>query len=82
MSTKLDKSSIKKLLLGTCVQTAFTFDKIMYKKGDAVRMGSTSGLILANFIMTELDGTIIKLFINHNAIKFYGRYVDVTLLVI
>lgn len=82
MSTKLNKSSINKLLLGTCVQTPFTFDKIMYKKGDAVRMESTSGLILPNFIMTELDDTIIKPFIDHNATRFHGRYLDDTLLVI
>ena len=54
----------------------------MYKKGDAVRMESTSGLILPNFIMTELDDTIIKPFIDHNATRFHGRYLDDTLLVI
>ena len=45
-------------------------------------MGSSLGPLLANIIMTELEEVIIKGLVNDNTIKFYGRYVDDTLLVI
>ena len=44
-------------------------------------MGSSLGPVLANIIMTELD-VVIKPLIANGTIKFYTRFVDVTLLVI
>ena len=45
-------------------------------------MGSPLGPVLANIIMTELEEKIIKTFVDDGTIKFYGRYLDDTLLVI
>uniref|UniRef100_A0A7M5XL39 Reverse transcriptase domain-containing protein n=1 Tax=Clytia hemisphaerica TaxID=252671 RepID=A0A7M5XL39_9CNID len=45
-------------------------------------MGSSMGPVLANIIMTELEQKVITKLINDGTIKFYGRYVDDTLLVI
>ena len=54
-------------------------------------MGSSLGHVLANIIMTgfgwfgwltELEGKVIRSLISDGTIKFYGRYVDDTLLVI
>ena len=44
-------------------------------------MGSSLGPVLANIIMTEID-VVIKPLIANGTIKFYTRFVDVTLLVI
>ena len=40
------------------------------------------GPVLANIIMTELEQNVIKKLIDDGTIKFYGRYVDDTLLVV
>ena len=45
-------------------------------------MGSSLGPLLANIIMTELERTIIKKFIDDKILLFYGRYVNDTLVVI
>ena len=45
-------------------------------------MGSSMGPLLANVIMTELENCIVKKLISDGIIKFYGRYVDDTLLVL
>ena len=45
-------------------------------------MGSSLGPLLPNIIMTELERTIIKKFIDDKILLFYGRYVDDTLVVI
>ena len=45
-------------------------------------MDSSLGPLLANIIMTEVEKTIIKKFIDDKILLFYGRYVDNTLVVI
>ena len=43
---------------------------------------SPLGPVLANITVTELEEKVIKKFVDDDTIKFYGRYVDDTLLVI
>ena len=45
-------------------------------------MGSSLDLLLANIIMTEMEKTIIKKFVDDRILLFYERYVDDTLVVI
>ncbi|XP_066932169.1 uncharacterized protein [Clytia hemisphaerica] len=45
-------------------------------------MGSSMGPLLANIIMTELEKSIVVPLVNEGLIKFYGRYVDDTLLLV
>ena len=45
-------------------------------------MGTPLGPVLANIIMTELEEKVIRKFVKDGVIKFYGRYVDDTILVI
>ena len=45
-------------------------------------MDSSLGPLLANRIMTEVEKTIIKKFIDDKILLFHGRYVDNTLVVI
>ena len=45
-------------------------------------MGSFVGPPLANIIMTEMEKTIMKKFIDHKILLFYERYVDETLIAI
>ena len=40
------------------------------------------GSFVANIIMTEMEKIIIEKFIDDKILLFYGRYVDITLLVI
>ena len=45
-------------------------------------MGSSFGPLFANIIMTEMEKTIIRKFIDDKILLFYGRYADDTLVVI
>ena len=45
-------------------------------------MGSWLGPVLANIIMTELDEKQIRIFLEDGTTKFYGHFVDDTLVVI
>lgn len=45
-------------------------------------MGGSLGLVLANIIMTEFELDIIKTLLENDTVKFYGRYVDNTLMLI
>ena len=45
-------------------------------------MGSSLGPLFANIIMTEMEKTIIRKFIDDKILLFYGRYADDTLVVI
>ena len=45
-------------------------------------MGSSLGPLLANIVMTKIEKTIIKKFIDDKILLFYGRYVDDTLVLI
>ena len=82
IKTNLKKRSLKKLLIDACTKTLFTFSNNIYEQKDGVSMGSPLGPVLANIIMTELEEKIIKTFVDDFTIKFYGRYLDDTLLVI
>ena len=44
-------------------------------------MGSPLGPVLTDIILTKLGERITKMFVDDGTIKFYGRYVDDTLLV-
>ena len=82
ISTQLKKGTLKKSMKETCSKTAFSANKKLYQQIDGVSMGSSLGPLLANIIMTELERTIIKKFIDDRILLFYGRYVDDTLVVI
>ena len=73
---------MKKLLIDACTKTSFIFNNTIYEQKDGVSIGSPLGPVLANIIMTDLEKNVIKKFVNNGTIKFYGRYVDDTLLVI
>ena len=82
IQTNLKKRSLKKLLLDACTKTSFIFNNKIYEQKDGVSMGSPLGPVLANIVMTELEEKVIRKFVEDGIIKFYGRYVDDTILVI
>ena len=82
ITTTLTKRSLKKLILDTCQKTALSFNGKMYEQTDGVSMGGSLGPVLANIIMTECEKVIVNQLIENNIVKFYIRYVDVTLLVL
>ena len=45
-------------------------------------MGACRGPVLTNIIMTELELVDVDKMVNSGLIKFYGRYVDDTLLLV
>ena len=53
----------------------------LYMNRETVYVCSLSSL-LGNIIIANLEEKVINSLINNNAIKFYARYVDVTLFVI
>ena len=59
-----------KLLIDSCTKTSSIFNNKIYEQKDGVSMGSPLGPVLANIIMTKLEGKVIK------------KFVDYTLLVI
>ena len=61
------------------VQTAFSFDNVLYEQCDGVSMGSSLGPVLANIILTEFENVIVKPLIETSVLKFYCRYVDDTI---
>ena len=81
IKTNLKKLSLKKLLVDACTKTSFIYNNNIYEQKDGVSMCSTLGPVLANIIMTELEEKVFKKFVDDGTIKFYGRYVDDTLLV-
>ena len=66
----------------TCSKTVFSTSNKLYQQIDGVSMGSSLGPLLAGIIMTEMEKTIIKKFIDGKIVLFYGRYVSDTLLLI
>ena len=66
ITTTLKKRSSKKLILGTCQGTVFSFNGKMYEKTDGVTMGGSLGPVLANIIMTECEKVIVKQLIENN----------------
>ena len=62
----------------TCSKTVFSTSNKLYQQIDGVSMGSSLGPLLAGIIMTEMEKTIIKKFIDGKIVLFYGRYVIIT----
>ena len=81
ITTMLKKQTLKKLILDTCSKTAFSCGDVIYEQIDGVSMWACLGPVLANIIMTELEPVVVDKMVNSGLIKFYGRYVDDTLLV-
>ena len=71
---------MKKLILDACTKTSFIFNNKFYEQRDGVSMGSPLKRVLTNILMTEFENIVIKKFVDDGAIKFYGRYVDDTLI--
>jgi hypothetical protein len=82
ITTKLERRTLKKLIIDTCTKTAFSANGNLYEQIDGVSMGSSLGPVLANIIMTELEKHIIQPLIDQGIIKFYCRFVDDTLLLV
>ena len=78
----MKKRTLKKLIMDTCSKTAFSCCGKIYEQYDGVSMGASLGPVLANIIMAELERKIVDELIRSDVIKFYGRYVDDTLLLI
>ena len=75
------KPSLKKILIDACTKTSLTFNNNIYEQKDGASTGSSLEPVLAIITMTELEEKFFKDFADDGAIKFYGRYVDYTLLV-
>ncbi|XP_066910788.1 uncharacterized protein [Clytia hemisphaerica] len=82
IETTLKKSTIKKLIKDTCTKTVFSCNDQLYEQIDGVSMGSSMGPLLANIIMTELEEIVVKPLIDNGTLRFYGRYVDDTLVLV
>ena len=82
VQTKLEKRTLKKLLLDAYQKTAFFFNGKIYKQTDGVSMGSSLGPVLANIIMIQMESEIVKPLESKGVIKHYMRYVDDTLVLI
>ena len=82
IKTNLKKRSLKKLLIDASTKSSFIFNNKICEQKDGVSMCSPLGPVLANIIMTELEEKVIKMFADDGTVKFYGPYVDDTLLVI
>ena len=65
-TTTLTKRSLKKLILGTCQKTAFSFNGKMYEQTDGLSMGGSLGPVLANIIMTECEKVIVNQLTENN----------------
>ena len=80
----LDRAYNNKLIASqdTCSKTVFSTNNKLYQQIDGVSMGSSLGPVLANIIMTEMEKTIIKKFIDDKILLFNERYADDTLVVI
>ena len=71
---------MKKLILDACTKTSFIFNNKFYEQRDDVSMDSPLAPVVANILMTEFENIVIKKFVDDGTIKFYGRYVDDTLI--
>ena len=61
---------------------AFSFDNVLFEQINGVSMGSCLAPVLANIILTELEKVIVDDLVRSSIVKFYRRYVDVTLVLI
>ena len=80
ITATLTKRTLRKLILGTCQKTPFSFNGKMYEQTDFVSMGGSLGAVLDNIIMTECEKVIVNQLTENNIVKFYITYVDDTLL--
>ena len=71
ITTTLTKRSLKKLMLGTCQKTAFSFNGKIYEQTDGVSMGGSLGPVLASIIMTVCEKVIVNQLIENKIVKFY-----------
>ena len=71
ISIQLKKRTLKKLIKDTCSKAVFSANKKLYQQIDGISMGSSLGPLLANIIMTELERTIIKKFIDDKIFLLY-----------
>ena len=71
ISTNLKKQTLKKLIIDTFTKTAFLFNNMFYQQKYGVSMGCFLGPVLANIIMTELQGVVIKPLTSDDSIKFF-----------
>ena len=74
ITNTLTKSSLKKLILDT-----FSFNGKMYEQTDGVNTGGSLGPVLANIIVAEYEKVIINKLIENEIVKFYIRYVLMSL---
>ena len=82
IETSFQKHTLKKLILDSCTKNIFSCNGTLYEQLDGVSMGSSSGPVLANIILSEFEDIIVSELVNSGVIKFYRRYVDDTLLLI
>lgn len=74
----LDKSSFRKLLELSVLDTNFIFNKKHFKQIDGMAMGSPLGPAFANIFMCHLEEQFLELCPNDFKPVFYKRYVDDT----
>ena len=67
---------MKKLLLDSCIKTAFSYDNMIYQQSDGVSMGSSLAPVLANIILTEFEKVVVMPLMKNGILKLYCRYVD------
>ena len=65
LSTKLKRSTLRKLVRDNCKKTIFSRNDVYYEQTDAVITGGSLGPVLANIILTEFEPTIINPLISH-----------------
>ena len=68
--------------LDSCTKTAFSYDNIFYQQCDEVSIASSHAPVLANIILTEFEKVVVMPLMESGNLKFYGRYVDDTLVLI
>ena len=69
----LRKRTLKKLIIGSCTKTVFTFDSKIYKQIDGVLMWSPLDPVFGNIIMTELEKIIVKDLVDKFLIEVHMR---------
>ena len=82
LQTKLNKRTLKKLILDSCQKTTFSFNSVLYEQIEGVSMGASLGPVLANIILTELEKVVVRPLVDSGVLKFYIRYVDDTLVLV
>ena len=73
IATQLKKRPLKKLIKDTCSKTVFFVNNKLYQLIDGASMSGFLGPLLGNIIMTEIEKTIIKTFIDDGALVVIKR---------